>query len=44
LLERHGVKAKVFGNDVKVYSEINDPNDSEFLQNSLAIICNWANE
>ena len=37
-------KTKLFADDVKVNLEINNPSDSTFLQHSLDIICNWANE
>jgi len=44
LLERNGITAKFFADDVKVYCEISDANDSVCLQNALDIIANWAKE
>ena len=44
LLERHGIKAKLFADDVKVYVEIDDPSDSWCLQRTLDMIGAWADE
>jgi len=44
LLERHGITAKLFADDVKVYCEIIDAGDSVCLQKALDIIANWAEE
>jgi len=44
LLERYGIRAKLFAVDVKVYCEINDENDTVCLQKALDIIANWAEE
>ena len=44
LLERHGITAKLFADDVKVYCEISDAGDSVCLQKALDIIANWAEE
>ena len=35
LLERHGVTAKLFADDVKVYIEIDEPSDGVYLQKAL---------
>jgi len=45
-LERHGITAKLFADDVKVYREIeiSDASDSAYLQKALDIIANWAEE
>ena len=43
-LERHGITAKLFADDVKVYCEISDASDSACLQKALDIIANWAEE
>ena len=40
LLERHGIAAKLFANDVKVYCEISDAGDSVCLQKALDIVAN----
>jgi len=44
LLERYGIKAKLFADDVKAYCEINDETDTVCLQKALDIIANWAEE
>jgi len=44
LLERRGVTAKLFADDVKVYIEIDEPSDGVYLQKALDIIASWANE
>jgi len=44
LLERHGVTAKLFADDVKVYIEIDEPSDGVCLQKALDIIASWADE
>jgi len=44
LLERHGVTAKLFADDIKVYIEIDEPSDGVYLQKALDIIASWADE
>jgi len=44
LLERHGITAKLFADDAKVYCEISDASDSVCFQKALDIIANWAEE
>jgi len=44
LLERHGVTAKLFADDVKVYIEIDELSDGVYLQKALDIIASWADE
>ena len=40
----HGVTAKLFADDVKVYIEIDEPSDGVCLQKALDIIASWADE
>jgi len=44
ILERHGVSAKLFADDVKVYIDIDEPSDGVYLQKALDIIASWADE
>ena len=44
LLEHHDVVVKLFADDVKVYLEIRNVDDSTRLQNSLDLISQWADE
>ena len=41
--ERHGIKVKVFADDVKIYLKIVNNVDFVQLQNALDSLCSWAN-
>ena len=44
LLERHGIKVKMFADDVKMYLKIINDVDIVYLQAALTSLVEWANE
>jgi len=44
VLERNGILAKLFADDLKVYLEITNVNDCSNLQKSLDVISMWAKD
>jgi len=44
LLERYGIIAKMFADDVKVYLEVVNVDDANKLQKALDLIVEWAND